>query len=95
MAIGFTDRAIEIEDHLFGRLSLMDLVDPLAGEIHQRREVALGTERPGLESGDFAGRGGLLLRQRSTPTDNVTHREVDGQSLRVVDVLVARQSAVD
>ena len=33
----------------------MGLVDPLAGKIHQRREVALGTERLGLESADFAG----------------------------------------
>ena len=55
LSVGLTDRAIEVEDQLFERLAPMGLVDPLAGKVHQRREVALGTERLGLESADFAG----------------------------------------
>jgi len=32
----------------------MDLVNPLAGELHQRREIALGAERRRLEAAHFA-----------------------------------------
>lgn len=41
LSIGLADRAIQIEDQLPQRLPPVDLVDPLAGEIHERREILL------------------------------------------------------
>ena len=77
LSVGLTYRAIEVEDQLFERLALMDLVDPLSGNIHQRREVALGTERLGLEASDSAGGRGFLVRLCRPPTDNVPHGRGD------------------
>ena len=95
LSVGLADGAVQVEDQLFERLAPMDLVDPLAGEIHQRREVALGTERLGLEASDSAGGSGFLVRQRRSATDNVTHGRIDRQPLGIVHVFIACQSAVD
>ena len=73
----------------------MCLVDPLAGEIHQRREIALGAERLRLEPADFAARSRLLLRQYRTPSDHVAERRVHTQPLGIVDIFITCQSAVN
>ena len=93
-AVGLADGTIQVEDQFLERLSLVDLVDPPAGKIDQRREVALSAEHLGLEPTDLAGRS-MLLRQRRSPADNVPHRGIDGQSLRVVHVFITGQPAVD
>ena len=65
---GLTDRAIEVEDQLFERLAPMGLVDPFAREIHQRREIAAGTERLGRgASSNYACGSGFLVRLCSRP----------------------------
>ena len=48
-AVGFTDRAIQVEDQFFQGLALMHRVDPPAREVQQGREVALGAEDLRLE----------------------------------------------
>ena len=73
----------------------MCLVDPLAGEIHQRREIALGAERLRLEPADFTGRSGLLLRLAGSASHDVTHRGIDAQPLGIVDIFTTCQSAVN
>ena len=71
LSVGLTDGAVQVEDQLFERLAPMDLVDPLAREIHQRREVAFGTERFSLEASDSAGGSGFLVRLCRSATDNM------------------------
>ena len=72
----------------------MDLVDPTAGEIHQRREVVLGTECLGLEAYDSACGSGFLVRLCRSTTDNVSHGRVNAQPLGVIDIFITGQSAV-
>jgi len=45
LSVGLADGAVQVEDQLLGRLPPMDLVDPLAGKIRQRREIALVANR--------------------------------------------------
>ena len=71
----------------------MRLVDPLAGEVHQRAQVLAGAEGLGLEAADLAGRGGALVS--GPAAHHGSHGGIDAQALGVVDILVAGQSAVD
>ena len=73
----------------------MDLVDPLAGEVHELLQVVLLAENLRLEPANLTGGSGVLVRQHSPAAHHMTHRRVDRQSLCIVDVLVARQAAVD
>ncbi len=83
LAVGLADRAIQVEDQLFQRPSSLDLVDPLAGEIHQRREIACGAERLRFKPAHFAGRSGLLLRLAGSASHDVTHRGIDAPPLGI------------
>ena len=76
-SVGLADGAVEVEDQLFGRLSLMDLVDPLAGKVHQGHQVAVGAERLGLKASDSACGSGFLIRLCCPATDNVPHGRID------------------
>ncbi len=71
--VGLADRAVHVENPLFEQLPPMDLVNPLAGELHQRRQVALGAECVGLESADLAGRGRMLLRLVGSAAYDMPH----------------------
>jgi len=48
--VGLANRAVHVQDELFKRSSPMDVVDPAAGEIYQRHEIALRAERLRLEA---------------------------------------------
>ena len=52
--VGLTDGTVQIQDEFFERSSPVDVVDPAAGEIHQRREIALRAERLRLEPAHLA-----------------------------------------
>jgi len=93
--VGLADRAVHVENQLFQRLPLVKRVDPAAGELHQRREVALGAERLRLKAADLAARSGLLLRLTGPATDHVAHGRIDAQPLGIVDIFITGQSAVD
>ena len=93
--VGLADRAVHVENQLLERLPLVDRVDPAAGEIHQRRQVALAAERLGLESADLATRRRLLLRLAGPSTNHVSHGGVDAQTLGVVDIFITGQAAVN
>ena len=58
--VGLADRAVHIQDQLFQRLTLVDRVDPAAGEPQERREITLAAERLRLESADLAGGSGVF-----------------------------------
>ena len=94
-AVGLADRAVHVEDQFFERLRRMDLVDPLAGELHQRREVAAGTERLGLEASHYAHGSGFacLAPLPARPP----HGAWPGrrQTFGIIHVFVSCQSAVD
>ena len=95
LSIGLADRAIHVEDQLFGRLAPMDLVDPLAGKIHQRREVAAGVDNLRLKAANLTGGSSPFVRQRCSATNHMTHGRIDRQPLGIVHVFIACQSAVD
>jgi hypothetical protein len=77
VAISLAHRAIHIEDQFLQRLSLVDFVDPLAREVHQRRQVAPCAENLRLESTDAACRSGFLIRMRRPTAHHVTHGGVN------------------
>ncbi|MDE0863018.1 MAG: hypothetical protein OSA98_04470, partial [Rubripirellula sp.] len=92
---GLTDGTVQIQNEFFERSSPVDVVDPAAGEIHQRREIASAAERLGLESADLATRRRLFIRLTRPSANHVASRRVHTQPLGVVDIFVACQSAAD
>ena len=95
LSIGLADGTVHVEDQFTKRLVPMDLVDPLARKVHQRRQVAALAEYLGLEASNSACGSGFLVRLCRPPTDNVPHGRVDRQSLGIVHIFVSCQSAVD
>ena len=93
-AARLTDGTVHIENQCLQRPSLTHRVDPATRQIHERCEILLRAENVRLETADLTGGSGVLVSQRCSATNHVTHRWVDSQSLGVVDILVACQSAV-
>ena len=77
LSISLADRAVQVEDQLFGRLPLLHLVDPLAGKIHQLLEVAVGVDNLRLKTAHLTGGSSPFVRQRCSAANHMTHGRID------------------
>jgi hypothetical protein len=88
-AVGWADARIHIEADASRRTAAMNLVDPLAGEIDERRQVLFRCEPSRLEAPH------LTRRRRASgdglAADDPSHRRIMAEPLGVVDVLVSGQ----
>ena len=71
----------------------MKPVDPLAVQIGQRCPVLGRGQRLGLEPTHLRGRGSL--RVNSTATYNLSHDRIEGETVGIVNILIARQPPID
>jgi hypothetical protein len=69
------------------------LVDPLAGEVHQLLEVLLSAEGLSLEACHLADGGGRVVL--GLATHDGSQRRIDTEAFGIVDIVLARQAAVD
>ena len=69
----------------------MDLVDPLAQQIHQRCQVALGAENLGLEATRAARGRSFVVRLRCLATHDVTRGRINRQSLGITGDFAAAE----
>jgi hypothetical protein len=92
-AVGLADGAVHVEDQL-GELTVrMGLVDPLARQIDQERQILVGAECVGLEAGHLTGGRGCGVL--GPATHDGPHHGIEAKAIGVIDILVTGQSAVN
>jgi hypothetical protein len=91
LAVGRALGAIHVEDNALGRPALVHPVDPGAGQVCQGLEIGITRQPLSLETPDLAA--GRSQAIQPLTTNDRSHRGIAGQSLGVVDVLVAGQPA--
>ena len=89
IAVGGADRAVHIQNDILQPGAVMKPVDPLPAQIGQRCPVLGQGQRFGFEPPHLGSRG--RLRIDCPTTDNLTHDRIEGQPIRVVDILVTSQ----
>ncbi len=93
LAVCRADRAIHIKDQLLQGTTLANAVHPMARHRDQSGKVVRVGEHLRLKASDLtAGRG---VAVHGPGAHDVAHHRIDAQSLGVVRILVAGQSAVD
>ena len=93
LAMGRADRAVHVQRDVLQPAAIMKPVDPLAVQIGQRLPVLGHGQRLGLEPTHLRGRGSL--RVNSTAPHDLTHDRVEGETVSIVNILVARQPTID
>ena len=81
------DARIHVEHDASRRTAAMNLIDPLAGKIGERREVLFGRQPSRLEAPHLARR--RRASRGRLAADDPSHRRIVAQSLGVVDILVS------
>jgi hypothetical protein len=89
--MGFTHTAVHVEHDRRLRPARMHSVDPCPGQPRQRIQVGLAGQPPGLKPAHLAGRGGGPVE--TTPIDDGTHRRVMCQTVGIVHILIAGETA--
>ena len=90
IAVGRADARIPVEHDASRRTAAMNAVDPLAGEVGERREVVLRREPIRLEAAHLARRSRATLSRPTT--DNPAHRRILAQALGVVHVIISGET---
>src|SRR5262245_54070291 len=90
-AVGRAHAAVDVEDERGPPSPRLHAVDPLPGEVGQRREVALLGHRARLEAAHLAGGRGVV--QHRAAADDPAHRRIMPEPVGIVHVFVARKPA--
>ncbi len=90
-AMDRTDRTVHVQHDVLQPVAIMEPVGPLAIQIGQRRPILRQGQRPGLEPPHLRGRSCLHID--STATDHPAHDRIEGETISVVDVPVAKPAA--
>ena len=90
-AMDRTDRTVHVQHDVLQPVAIMEPVGPLAIQIGQRRPILRRGQRPGLEPPHLRGRSCLHID--STATDHPAHDRIEGETIGVVDVPVAKPAA--
>jgi hypothetical protein len=93
LAVRRADARIHIEHDASWRTAAMNFVDPLAGQIGERRKVPFGRKPARLEATHLARR--RRASRRCLAADNPAHRRIMAKTFGVVDILVSGQAAED
>jgi len=91
VAMGRADAAVQVENDLLRRATVMHTIDPLAGKITKRGEVFLGGQNLRLEAPHLTGRCRPPLDGMTA--NNPTHGGITAQTVGVVHVVVATKTA--
>jgi len=84
---------IHSEKNAFRRTASMNVVDPLAGKVGERRQVFPCRQPLRLKAAHLAGRGSATKSRLAA--DNPSHRWITAQTFGVVHVLVSGEAAKD
>ncbi len=91
VTMGRADAAVQVENDLLRWATVMNAVDPLAGKIAKRGEVALGGQNLRLEAPHLTGRGRLF--GDGMAADDPPHDRVEAEPVGIVDVVVPAKAS--
>jgi hypothetical protein len=91
ISVGFTDRAVHVQNQLLHRSLLMQPFIPHSRHLFQGKEIFILRQHLGLESTHLAGRSCLMLA--SSSSHHITDGGIDRETLGVIGVLISRQTA--
>ena len=92
-AVGRADRTVHVQRDPFGRLALVNPVDPLSRHISQRRAIVSRRQHLGLEPSHLACGRGLGINGPSS--DHLPHHRIKRQTICIIHILISGQPTED